>query len=64
MKIYNIEKDIAQKNTNKQKMFDEKWKAFEQIVFFFLKKRKNDVIPKHMQLLFSQLIHSGWERGF
>ena len=40
MKIYNIEKDIAQKNTNKQRKFDEKWKAFEQIVFFFLKKRK------------------------
>ena len=63
MKIYNIEKRIAQKNTNKQKKFDEKWKAFEQI-FFFLKKKKNDVIPKHMQLFFSQLLHSGWEGGF
>ena len=35
---------------------------------FFKKKKKknkkNDVIPKHMQLFFSQLIHSGWEGGF
>ena len=61
VKICNIEKDIAQKNTNKQKKFDEKWKAFEQIVF--LKKKKNDIIPKHMQLFFSQLIHCGWEGG-
>ena len=37
VKIYNIEKSIAQKNTNKQKKFDEKWKAFEQIV---LKKKE------------------------
>ena len=64
MKIYNIEKDIAQKNTNKQKKFDEKWKAFEQIVLKKKEKKKNDVIPKHMQLFFSQLIHSGWEGGF
>ena len=42
----------------KKKKFDEKWKAFEQIVF------KYDVIPKHMQLFFSQLIHSEWEGGF
>ena len=47
----------------KKKKFDEKWKAFEQIVFK-KKKKKNDVIPKHMQLFFSQLIHSGWEGGF
>ena len=40
VKIYNIEKGIAQKNTNKQKKFDEKWKAFEQIVF--LKKKKKN----------------------
>ena len=53
MKIYNIEKDIK---TNKQ----QKFKKMKQIVFFL--KKKNDVIPKHFQLFFSQLILSGWGR--
>ena len=33
VKIHNIEKDIAQKNTNKYKWFKEKWKACEKVVF-------------------------------
>ena len=33
MKIYKIEKDIAQKDTNTQKKFKENWKAFEKIDF-------------------------------